>query len=248
MKARLISLICAVAVLAACSDSTGVDEGTTRVSLSFSTAPAGQAMFSVAAADTMSDGQNQLILSSVEVILREIELKRVEVVDCDVEPEPAGCESFETGPRLVSLPLNGATTTAVSIDIEPGTYDEVEFDIHKVSNGDPDDAAFRAQHPDLIDTSVRVRGWYNGAEFTYVTDLMDEQKYDLVPALVIGDGTTSTNITLHLDISSWFADVSGDLVDPETANKGEPNENLVTNNIRNSIDVFEDSDRDGREQ
>ena len=248
MKARLISLICAVAVLGACGDSTGVDGGATRVSLSFSTAAPSQAMFSVAAADTMSDGQNELILSSVEVVLREVELKRVEVVDCDVEPEPDGCESFETGPMLVSLPLNGATTTAVSIDIDPGTYDEVEFDIHKVSNGDPEDAAFRAQHPDLIDTSVRVRGRYNGTEFTYVTDLMDEQKYDLVPALVIGDGTTSTNITLHLDISSWFADASGDLVDPASANKGEQNENLVTNNIRNSIDVFEDSDRDGTRQ
>jgi hypothetical protein len=77
---------------------------------------------------------------------------------------------------------------------------------------------------------------------------MDEQKYDLVPSLVIGEGTTSTNITLHLDVSSWFANASGDLVDPETANKGEQNENLVTDNIRNSIDVFEDSDRDGREQ
>jgi hypothetical protein len=126
MKARITSLICAVAVLTACSDSTGLDGGTTRVSLSFSTAPAGQAMLSVAAADTMSDGQNQLILSSVEVVLREIELKRVDVVDCDVEPEPLGCESFETGPMLVSVPLNGSTTTAVSIDIDAGTYDEVE--------------------------------------------------------------------------------------------------------------------------
>ncbi len=246
MKRRCLPLLGAVAVLAACSEGTGPIGNVTRVSLSFSTAAGAQPSLSVVAADTMTDGQNELVLSSVEVVLREIELKRVDVVDCDVAPEPAGCEAFETGPTLVALPLNGAMAQAVTIDIEPGTYDEVEFDIHKVSSGDPEDVAFRSAHPDLIDTSVRVRGFFNGSAFTYVTDLMDAQKYDLIPALVITEGTTNTNVTLHLNVSSWFKDAAGAFVDPASANKGQANENVVKDNIRTSIDAFEDSDRDGR--
>ncbi len=246
MKRRCLPLLGAVAVLAACSEGTGPAGNVTRVSLSFSTAAGTQPSLSVVAADTMTDGQNELVLSSIEVVLREIELKRVEVVECDVEPEPVGCEAFETGPTLVALPLNGATAHAMTIDIEPGSYDEIEFDIHKVSSGDPEDAAFRSAHPDLVDTSVRVQGSYNGDPFTFVTDLMDAQKYDLVPALVVVEGTTTANVTLHLDVSSWFEDAAGALVDPASANKSQPHENLVKDNIRRSIDAFEDSDRDGQ--
>jgi hypothetical protein len=43
----------------------------------------------------------------------------------------------------------------------------------------------------------------------------------------------------------WFRDAGGSLVDPSTANKGAANENLVKDNIRDSIDAFEDADRDG---
>lgn len=39
---------------------------------------------------------------------------------------------------------------------------------------------------------------------------------------------------------------AGSLVDPESANKGRENENVVENNIKNSIDAFRDDDRDGR--
>jgi hypothetical protein len=246
MRSTSLALIGAVAMLAACSDGTAPPDGATRVSLSFSTGSSVEAAPAAAlAAAPISDGQNELVLSSVEVVLREIELKRVDVTDCDMEPEPDGCEKFETGPMLAQLPLDGSVAHVMSIDIEPGSYDEVEFDIHKVSSGDPEDAAFRSQYPDLVETSVRVQGEYNGTPFVFTTDLMDEQRYDLIPALVIADGTTTANVTLHLDLTMWFRDAGGSLVDPSTANKGEPNENLVKDNIRDSIDAFEDADRDG---
>ena len=45
--------------------------------------------------------------------------------------------------------------------------------------------------------------------------------------------------------TSWFKDANGVLFDPATAAKGQPNEDLLKNNIKNSIDAFEDSDHDG---
>lgn len=252
-----LSLIAAVATLAgACGGDSdngmGPNGGTPgQVSLSFTSRAAGAlpapafSLFS-AVMDTLVSVGDTLIIDSAKVVLREIELKRVEVVDCDIEPEPEGCEKFETGPLLVDVPLNGMTEQQISISIDPGTYDELEFDIHKVSNDDPEDAVFRAAHPDMIDKSIVVWGSFNGQDFAYETDLNEEQEFDLNPPLVIDETTiTTTNVTVRLDISQWFTDGFGGLIDPATANKGGANENLVKDNIRNSIEAFEDEDRDG---
>ncbi len=239
MKRTILSLLTA-ALLTACGDSTAPGA---QVSLSFSGGPS-VASPNLGSAPAMSGGA-ALVITSAELVLREIELKRLEVANCDVDPEPAGCEDFEVGPVLINLPVNGATATQVTISVESGTYTEVDFDIHKVSNGDPDDAQFRSDHPDLIDTSIRVRGTYDGTSFTFVTDLMDTQKYDLVPALIIDENTASTNVTIVLNLSTWFLDAQLNPIDPASANKGEANENLVKDNIKASIRVFEDMDRDG---
>ena len=172
-------------------------------------------------------------------------LEPVEVADCDVEPEPAGCEDFETGPMLIDLALDGTTTTSVSIAVPPGAYDEVEFDIHKVSGDDPEDAAFLEAYPEMDGKSIVVEGFYNLEPFVFETDLNEEQEYDLPPNLVIGEDAPATNITIRLDVSTWFVDANGNLFDPATALKGQPNENLAKDNIKNSIDAFEDEDEDG---
>ncbi len=252
MKAKVMPLIGAVALLAACSESTAPAGDAAQVSLSFTTRAASGPALSLSGLSTggpltLLDGPNELIITKAEVVLREIELKRVEVVDCDVEPEPVGCEEFKAGPVLLDLPLDGSTSQLVTVAIEPGSYDEIEFDIHKVSSDDPADAAFRQAHPDVVDLSIRVQGTFNGQAFTYETDLNEDQEFDLVPPLVIDETTTSTNVTVRLDLSQWFRDGAGALLDPASANKGESNENLVKDNIRDSIKAFEDRDKDGDE-
>ena len=249
MRISMSITAAALLVLAACSDSTGPTTGA-GVSFSFASdvtaagAPA-PGLFGGSMAGPITDGVNTLNITSVQVVLREIELERVEVVDCDVEPEPAGCEEFEVGPLLIDLPLDGSTTSDISIVIDPGTYDEVEFDLHKVSSGDPEDAAFLLAHPDMDGKSIVVKGTYNTVAFTYETDLNEERKLDLVPNLVIGEDAPPTNVTIRLDVSTWFVGGSGSLFDPATAAKGEPNENVAKDNIKNSIDAFEDEDKDG---
>ena len=100
-------------------------------------------------------------------------------------------------------------------------------------------------NPTMEGKSIAVEGTYNGDPFSYETDLNEEQEFDLIPNLVIGEDAPATNITIRLDVSTWFVDANGNLFDPATAAKGEPNENLAENNIKNSIDAFEDEDRDG---
>lgn len=235
---------------AACSDGAGpADQG--QVSLSFSTgqsaASPAPGFFASVMADTLTDGQNELIITKAEVVLREIELKKLDVVECDSIMGSDDCEEFEVGPVLLDLPLDGQVEQVRAIAPDPATYDELEFEIHKVSNDDPEDAAFRAAHPHMIGKSIRVEGTYNGQTFVFETDLDVEQEFDLVPPITVDDLSTSTNVTVLLDLSRWFRNLLGNLVDPQSGNKGGANESLIKENIKQSVEAFEDHDGDGDE-
>jgi hypothetical protein len=188
--------------------------------------------------DTVVVGTDTIVLESVELVLREIEMKRVETPDC-VDGDDA-CEKFEIGPVLVSLPVTPGAQQVFALDSAPAaTYNEIEFDIHKPDDGDPEDQAFVAANPDFAAISIRVRGTFNGTAFEFTTDLDVEQELALVPPLVIADNA-STNVTIFVDVATWFV-VGGVLVDP--ANPSMSDE--IEQNIKNSIEAFEDPDRSG---
>ena len=69
----------------------------------------------------------------------------------------------------------------------------------------------------------------------------------LLWALVVADSLTNVDVTISVDVSGWFADGLGGLVDPATGNKGGANDQLVENNIRDSFRAFRDDDRDGED-
>jgi hypothetical protein len=203
-------------------------------------------MFRAATVDTQVTGTDTLIITSAQLVLREIELKAVETAACDIEPEPAGCQEIEVGPELVDLPLTPGTTQQFDVDIPPGMYSRIDFEVHKVESGDSLDNAFIALHPEFDGLSIRVLGTFNNQSFVYETDLDVEQELDLVPALtVIEEG--DVNVTIRVDIDTWFRTAGGVLIDPATANKGGVNEGEVKDNIKTSLKAFEDDDRDGDE-
>lgn len=193
-------------------------------------------------------GNDTLVIKSVDIVLREVELERIEdLADC---PDSSGgddaCEEFTVGVQLVSLPLGNGTDKVVTVNVAAGIYDEVEFAIHKPED-DGSDAAFIAAHPDFADVSIRVTGTLSRAgtrtSFVYTTDLNQEQEVNLNPPLdVTSDG--AVNLTIRLDIATWFVNGTA-IIDPATANNGGANENVVQNNIRASIDAFHDDDSDG---
>lgn len=243
-----------LATTAACDNATAPSGS--RVGLSFSGArPSGVtagflASTANAVGDSLSvtDGVNTLIITRVEVVAREIELRRVGVSACDSTASDDDCESFSTNARLVVLPLSQSTTQAFTVDVTPGTYSSVRMKVHKVSD-DVGDAAFLAANPTWPSRqSVRVTGFYNGAAFTYLSDVNFHAEEDLVPNLVI-DATTATNLTVRIDLTVWFRNgATGPLIDPATAGSSGGNKSVVENNIKNSVKVFEDRDRDGDER
>jgi len=243
---RLSCILAAAFVMAACGESTGPATGTS-VSLTFasdaSTGPAPAAGIAAAPARApITDGVNTLEVTSIQVVLRRIELKSVEVADCNVEPQPTGCEDFRSDPVLVDVPVDGSTRQDVSISLPAGTYDEVKFDIHEVTASD---GAFLTANPTMENRSIVVEGTYNGSPFLFETNMSQEQTFMLVPNVVVSDGGAATNVTIRFDVSTWFVDQQGDLFDPSTASTGEPNESVAEENIQNSIKAFEDRDKDG---
>jgi len=243
---RLTHILAVALVVAACGDSTGPTAGTS-VSLTMASdlasgaAPAAGIAAAPARAP-ITDGVNTLEVTSVQVVLRQIELKSVEVADCSVEPEPAGCEHFRSDPVLVDVPVDGSTDQDVSIVLPAGTYDEVKFDIHEVTASD---GAFLTANPTMENRSIVVEGTFNGNPFFFETNMSQEQSFMLVPNLVVADGGAATNVTIRFDVSTWFLDQQGALFDPSTASTGQPNESIAEENIQNSIKAFEDRDRDG---
>ncbi len=251
MRNTILLLGVGCAITLACADSTNVQlRG--NVAVSFATrSPQAAALPPVsltsargARDDTLTSGADTLIISRAQIVLREIELKPVETPACDTES--SGCSDIEIGPVLVDLPLAPGAVRQFQVLIPPGDYDEIEFDIHKVDDDDPDDAAFRQQHPDFVDLSIRVQGTFRGQPFLFESDLNVEQELDLSPPLMV-EATTSTNVTIRVNLGEWFRTATGALVDPATANKGGPNESLVTENIKRAIEAFEDEDEDGDE-
>ena len=257
---RLVGMIAPLAAftLAACSDSTAG-----RLSLALTSRPANPPAassalqsFGATTVSTAGDssviamGNDTIVVRSIELVLREIELKRVEVVECDSVPDNDDCEEFEAGPVLVSVPLGSvATETMVSILAPAGLYNRLKFEIHKPESSN--DAAFIAAHPDFNGVSIRVSGTYSQAgtrsDFVYTSELGAEQEVFIDPALTVADGV-ATNVTVRVDIGSWFLNAGGTaLVNPATANKGQPNESVVKDRIQASLDAFRDDDHDGHD-
>ena len=244
--------------LTACDDSgsqltgPGGSTGGGDVSLSIAVPAGGSALMSSSGGAlfdiVQNDGFSELVIDRVAMVLREIELERQFDDDCDdhVSGDDDDCEEFSTGPMILELPMDGSVDRVVAIDNVPAdTYDEIEFEIHKPEDDTAEDLEFIRNHPDFDRVSIRVEGTFDGEPFVYVTDLNEDQEYALVPPLVVGEGAGPVNVTLSIDVTTWFATSGGSLVDPRSANKGGENEDLVEDNIERSIDIFEDDDRDG---
>jgi hypothetical protein len=99
----------------------------------------------------------------------------------------------------------------------------------------------------MVGKSIRVEGTFNGTTFVYESDLDVEQEFDLADPIVVTDTAAAVNVTVLLNLNQWFRDGSGNLLDPATGNTGGMNESLIKENIKNSIEAFEDDDHDGHD-
>jgi hypothetical protein len=246
---RLPAVPIALLALAACSSDASGPGGNQGTSLSFTTSNPTSPQVNAAALArdiTLTAGNDVLVITRVQLVLGEVELKTSESVDCDNSgpgKDPA-CAELELGPVLVDLPLASGVQTELSVTIPPGTYREIEFELEAADDDDGPEAAFLASNPGFRGISARIEGTFNGEQFVFTTGTEAEMEFHLDPAMVVGAG--GTNVTVFVNVDSWFRAAGGGILDPRPATLTTTLRSAIEANIRASFDAFGDDDRDGR--
>jgi hypothetical protein len=155
-----------------------------------------------------------------------------------------GCPPLKVGPVLVTLPLDGTTTVVLDAFVPAGTYTRLQAKLHAVDADDEGAGDFLAAHPDLEGISVKVVGVFKGADgvghdFTFTSPMNVVSSVNFETPITVGAGTT--NLTIDVDVSSWFTDATGAVIDPTNS----ANQHAIERNIRRSLRAFEDDDHDG---
>lgn len=245
-------------LLGACSNSTAPSALKRPISVSFTTA-ATAATFSRSPFDGASRsvslvaGGNTLVITKAQLVLARVELEKVGAVCADTAASGEDsnnhddCAELQLAPSVVDLPVDATVKPTISFAIPQGTYSQLEADIRAIRTGDAGAAsvAFLKANPDLANVSVRVEGTYNGTPFVYKGTARAELERNFSPALTV-DGST-VNLTVNVDLGSWFKSSTGAVIDPSTAGTGGSNASVVTDNIRRSLRAFRDNDHDGHE-
>jgi hypothetical protein len=234
-------------VVSACSSPTGANSK--GVSLSFASkihpAPSVVGASRVNLLTQTDPSSHTLVIDSAIIVMSKIELATSTTATCTADNSGgnAECEELHANPTVVSLPTGGTVTTSLVTSVPPGTYNAFEAKIKAVMTGDPGAADFLTANPHYNGVSVHVVGSYNGVAFSY--DGTANAELELTFATPIVVDSTGMNITVNVDLSTWFVNGSGALVDPSTANAGGANESLVSGNIHKSFEAFEDNNKDG---
>ena len=192
-------------------------------------------------------GRDSILVRHAELVLKEIQLAPAGSGECDVEEkEEEACTPLQMGPVLATLPLDTSMAAMVTVRAPVDTYIVFHFAIHRPDS--TQDAAFLAAHPDFAGTSIRVQGAYSRAgrrhDFVYTSQFTEQEETALTPPLEVPRDST-VNVTLRLALGTWFlSEDKTALIDPVTANPGQPNQDLVHDNIRMSVAAFSGAGHD----
>ncbi len=221
--------------LVACSD-TGV--GMRSIKLSVTTAGSLKSPLAgsgLAAAIQIGSGPNSLQITQAQVVLSRIELSgsgtcAASEMDDEAAPPPMSpdvegeddCEELAVGPVTVNLPVDGTTRVVLDATVPAGTYGAVEARIGQ----------------------VQVTGTFTDAAnqphaFTYTAPVGAHVEAEFQPPVTVGP--TTSNVTVDVDVASWFKDATGAAIDPTNA----ANASAINANILKSLRAFEDDNHDG---
>lgn len=184
----------------------------------------------------MTQGENELVMERIELVIRDLYLKPDDVSSCGA----GECVEYVGAPVLLPLPTEGTTILLATRSVPAERFDRLDLSLHPPGA----DESVVEENPGLEGVSVRIEGTYNDEPFTYSGDVAMDARMSLTPALVLGEGLSTANVTFQVGVTGWFRGDPG-LIDPRTANEGGENEDVVDANIQDSFEAFRDDDRDG---
>lgn len=252
MKASAILLLAGCCLVApGCESPTGGGAGA-RITISARTAavptiaanrPGGEGSARATGAPPAPSGSgaaaaDSIRLTRVRVLLRDIRLHR-ESDSADVRTQPV----------VLDLVPDGTLHDIVVASLPEGSYRRLRFRVHRIEDEDvrgippamrPGFDDFLAGDRWSIIAEGTVYSGGVGEAFVFRSRIDEEQEREFVPELAVAAGAPVT-VTMTLDAASWFSDGAGGLVDPRDPSSGD----AIDDRIRESIDLFEDNDRDG---
>ncbi len=246
--------------LAAC-DTTG--PGTRALSLSVTTKSPGPAASASAPASGLSADLHigDFTITSAQIVLSEIELSSTgtcggetgdneangnndeatgnndEATGNNNDNHEDNCEQVDVGPVLVELPLDGTTIMIANSAITDGSYTGLQAELEAVTPEDQGATTFLAAHPDWKGVSVLVTDPTGAPIFKSSVEAKIEMQF---PSPITVQSNT-LNLTIAVDVASWFKDASGAVIDPTKPANAE----AINANIRKSFRAFGDDDHDG---
>ena len=221
----------AVAGAVACSDVSAPGSGP-ATTLSFRTSS--QPSLSTASAASFATipitiGANTVDIQKVDVMFDEVKLERVhsgDQRDSDANEDDSDLrneEVFRTGPVTVALPLAGGVVSPFVQALPVGEYDELQ----------------------MKGRSVRLQGTYNGQVFDVTVQVPAKIEMRLRPPLKITGTTDRPDITVDINVRSWFVGRDGSVIDPRLLPTDGTLRGDFRNRIRASFKAFKDKNRDG---
>lgn len=172
-----------------------------------------------------------IVLDTVKILLKDIKFRQATGDSLNVK----------VGPMVVFLNLNGIPTEFAAGIVMAGNYDKIKFRLHKPEAGDVlTDTEFIAGPGGELRYSVIVKGTYNGVPFIYKSTKTATQEVNLKNYVNL-TAEVKTNVTLSVDVNSWFYK-DGVVLDPNNI----ANQNDIDNNIKDSFKkAFRDANKDG---
>lgn len=181
--------------------------------------------------DKINNGETVVGLSvrRVRVLVSRI------ILHSEVDSAGKDDRTVKSGPFIYEADSLGSRVVS-SVNVTPGTYDRLKFEIHRFSSSET--AAFQndATFKDFVTGdrySVIIEGYVirktGAAPFSYRSDVTENLKLEYSPALVVGEGAITTS-TLKFDVASAFKD-GASILDPDDPK----NESFIDNAIKRAF-------------
>ncbi len=151
---------------------------------------------------------------------------------------------------ILDVNLASAMQTINVSDVPLADYVRIEFDVHRTESTEvmllspAEQAAFAdflaGERYSIIIEGTVYRTPQSDTTFVFRSKIDAQQKYEFVPPLSIQEATPMANVTMLLSSGSWFAGPAG-LLDPTDI----ANQSLIDENLKTSIRIFKDNNKDG---
>lgn len=173
-----------------------------------------------------------LTIDSARILVRSVKLHHEEDIDS---------LDFQSGSFVLILKPDEPIQEVALNEIPFGVYDKFSFKIHKPEEEEA------SKYPDFVDGehrySIIVDGTFENEPFVYRSRKSYKQVVEFDSSLVINENTPEfINVTLEVDIYSWFEDEEG-VIDPFL----EENAERIDKAIKRSFRIFKDNDEDGKD-